>query len=338
MMNTSEPLGRIELSEEAARVFGYAAQRAVCGIEELTAVGLDGADAERAVKELVEMRLLCRAEGGAGRLTVVPPRTAADRLLRPLERHVRERHEEIERLRETFASLLPAYESGRARRSDAEPIELLPDLRTVQETIEELTIGARQEVLTAQPGGARSARALQEADERDRRMLTRGVRMRTLYQHPARYDQPTVDHVRRVMNLGAQVRTRTDGLCRLLVFDQRVALLGLRDDPEAALLVREPHVVHYIRVFFDCLWRDASLFPVSFDSAAAVRISGEIQESIVAMLSEGLEDKSIARRLGMSVRSCQRHASEIMKAVGAKSRFQAGYALGRLHAAARDRE
>ena len=90
-------------------------------------------------------------------------------------------------------------------------------------------------------------------------------------------------------------------------------------------------------MFFDCLWRDASLFPVRFDSASAVRISCEIQESIVAMLSEGLEDKSIARRLGMSVRTPAPRLGNDEKAVGAKSRFQAGYVLGRLHAA-RDRE
>ncbi|MCB5908814.1 LuxR family transcriptional regulator [Streptomyces pinistramenti] len=337
-MNTSTSLGQSELSDHATRVFAYAAQRSICSAEELTAIGLDSADTERAVKELVEMRLLCRAEGGAGWLTVVSPRIAAERLLRPLERGAREQYEEIERLQRVFVSLLPTYEAARAWYAEAEPIELITDLRTVQETIEDLTDGAREEVLTVQPGGARSARVLEEAASRDRRMLARGVVMRTLYQHPARYDQPTIDHVGHMMSLGAEVRTRTDGLCRMLVFDQRVAVLALRDDPEAALVVREPHMVHYTRVLFDFLWRGASPFPVTFDTATAVRISGEIQKSIVVMLSEGLEDKSIARRLGMSLRSCQRHTSEIMKAVGAKSRFQAGYELGRLHAAEQHRQ
>ncbi|MFH8787801.1 helix-turn-helix transcriptional regulator [Streptomyces roseoverticillatus] len=320
----------MQLSREALDVFAFAADRTVFGTGELTAVGLDADDAERAVKELVELRLLCYAEGVPDRLTVVPPAVAASRLLRPMERRIQHQQEEIERFRWMFDALLPAYESSRARNSSAAPVELVTDLHVVQEVIEELTLTCREEVLTAQPGGARCPEALTAAQERDRRMLARGVAMRTLYQHPARYHQPTIDHVQRVTGLGAEVRTQSEGFCRMLIFDQHTALLGVPDDPRAALLVREPHLIHSMRVFFDCAWRSASPFPLVFDAASAVRISGEIQEAIVAMLAEGLEDKSIARRLGMSVRSCQRHVAEVMKALGAKSRFQAGFLIGQL--------
>ncbi|MEV5376439.1 helix-turn-helix transcriptional regulator [Streptomyces nondiastaticus] len=318
----------MRLSREALDVFAFAADRTVFGIGDLAATGLGADDAERAVKELVELRLLCHAQGAPDRFAVVPPRVAAGRLLRPMERRIQHQQEEIERFRWMFDALLPAYESSRAGSSTAAPVELVTDLRLVQEVIEELTATCREEVLTAQPGGGRRPESLQAAQERDRRMLARGVAMRTLYQHPARYHQPTIDHVQAVTGLGAEVRTQSEGFCRMLIFDQHTALLGVPDDPLAALLVREPHLIHSMRVFFDCAWRGASPFPLAFDAASAVRISGEIQEAIVAMLSEGLEDKSIARRLGMSVRSCQRHVAEVMKALGAKSRFQAGFLIG----------
>ncbi|MGK5638359.1 LuxR C-terminal-related transcriptional regulator [Streptomyces sp. URMC 126] len=320
----------MELSREALDVFAFAADRTVLGIADLADIGLGADDAERAVKELVDLRLLCRAEGAPDRLTVVPPTVAANRLLRPMERRIQHQHEEIERFRWMFDALLPTYESSRARNSATAPVELIADLRLVQEIIEELTFTCREEVLTAQPGGARCPEALRTAQDRDRRMLARGVAMRTLYQHPARYHQPTIDHVQHVTSLGAEVRTQSEGFCRMLIFDKHRALLGVPDDPRAALLVREPHLIHNMRVFFDCAWRGASPFPLAFDTASAVRISGEIQEAIVAMLAEGLEDKSIARRLGLSVRSCQRHVAEVMKALGAKSRFQAGFLIGRL--------
>ncbi|MFF5702353.1 LuxR C-terminal-related transcriptional regulator [Streptomyces sp. NPDC012794] len=60
---------------------------------------------------------------------------------------------------------------------------------------------------------------------------------------------------------------------------------------------------------------------------ASRAVSEELRQTIVLLLSEGLEDKVIARRLGMSERTCQRHIAEIMRAIGAKSRFQAGYLL-----------
>ncbi|MFI0742274.1 LuxR C-terminal-related transcriptional regulator [Streptomyces sp. NPDC021100] len=319
----------MDLSREALDVFAFAADRTVFGIADLAEAGLDPDDAERAVKELLGLRLLCHPQGVPDRLTVVPPTVAANRLLRPMERRIQHQQEEIERFRWMFDALLPAYESRRARNSATAPVELVTDPHVVQEIIEELTLTCREEVLTAQPGGGRCPETLGAAQERDRRMLARGVAMRTLYQHPARYHQPTIAHVQHVTRLGAEVRTQSEGFCRMLIFDQQTAVLGVPDDPRAALLVREPHLIHSMRGFFDWAWRGASPFPLAFDTASAVRISGEIQEAIVAMLAEGLEDKSIARRLGMSVRSCQRHVAEVMKALGAKSRFQAGFLIGR---------
>ncbi|MYT28596.1 MULTISPECIES: helix-turn-helix transcriptional regulator [unclassified Streptomyces] len=316
------------MSQRALEVFEFAADRTAFDIEDLAALGLDADEAERAVKELAGLRLLSHAEGAPGRLAIVPPRIAANRLLRPMEREVRSQQDEIERFRWMFETLVPAYESGQARNTDVAHVEMIDDLRLVQELIEELSLNCRAEVLTAQPGGARSPEALRTAWERDRGMLARGVAMRTLYQHPARYHQPTIDHVQRMTSLGAEVRTQSESLCRMLVFDRHAALLGVPDGPQAALLIREPRLIHSMRVFFDWAWRGASPFPLSFDAMSAVRISGEIQETIVAMLAEGLEDKSIARRLGMSVRSCQRHVAEVMKALGAKSRFQAGFLIG----------
>lgn len=327
-MNTSRSVSEIKMSRRALEVFEFAANRTAFDIEDLAVLGLDADEAERVVKELAGLRLLSHAEGTPGRLAVVPPRIAANRVLRPMEREVRSQQDEIERFRWMFETLVPAYETGQAHHTDVAHVEMIDDLGLVQELIEELTLNCRAEVLTTQPGGARSPEALRAALERDRRMLARGVTMRTLYQHPARYHQPTIDHVQRMTSLGAEVRTQSESLCRMLVFDQHAALLGVPDDPQAALLVREPRLIHSMRGFFDWAWRGASPFPLSFDATSAVQISGEIQETIVAMLAEGLEDKSIARRLGMSVRSCQRHVAEVMKALGAKSRFQAGFLIG----------
>ena len=52
-----------------------------------------------------------------------------------------------------------------------------------------------QKLLTAQPEGRRKASTLAVAEERDIRALERGVRMRTLYQHPARHSPPTREYV-----------------------------------------------------------------------------------------------------------------------------------------------
>ena len=49
-------------------------------------------------------------------------------------------------------------------------------------------------------------------------------------------------------------------------------------------------------------------------------------------MAQGHKDELVARRLGMSVRTCRRYISEIMEQVESSSRFQAGVnvALARL--------
>ncbi|MFE2976352.1 helix-turn-helix transcriptional regulator [Streptomyces sp. NPDC059258] len=53
----------------------------------------------------------------------------------------------------------------------------------------------------------------------------------------------------------------------------------------------------------------------------------QLKQRIALLLSEGLTGQTIAKRMGMSVRTCRRHIAEIMERLGAKSRFQAGFLL-----------
>jgi DNA-binding NarL/FixJ family response regulator len=49
-----------------------------------------------------------------------------------------------------------------------------------------------------------------------------------------------------------------------------------------------------------------------------------MQQRIVALLADQAKDETIARALGMSVRTCRRHIADIMQRLDAVSRFQAG--------------
>ncbi|EFL17134.1 regulatory protein [Streptomyces sp. C] len=247
----------------------------------------------------------------------------------PLALLVRETHDEMDRLRGRLEALVPAYEAGAAHRdlSGSGRLELVTDLGAVRGLITELAAGCERELLTSQPGGGRPQESLEEAVGRDESLLARGVRMRTIYQHTARYSRPTAAYVERITALGAQVRTLGDGLMRMLIFDAHTGLMAVPDRQGAALVVREPSVVHFMTTAFERSWSGARPFPSTVSPEAARSLSDELRRTIVRLLSDGLEDKVIARRLGMSERTCQRHIAEIMRAIGAKSRFQAGYLL-----------
>lgn len=316
------------LSPAARRLYAYAVERRAFAAEE--AVAALGARAGTALTELAAAHLLQRAPGpGPERWSAVAPRAAAARALAPLALLVRETHDEMDRLRGRLEELVPAYEAGAAHRdpSGSGHLELVTDLGAVRGLIAELAAGAECELLTSQPGGGRPPESLEEAIGRDEALLARGVRMRTVYQHTARYSRPTAAYVERVTALGAQVRTLGDGLMRMLVFDGRTGLMEVPDRSGAALVVREPNVVHFMKAAFERSWVAAEPFPVAVGPDAARSLTDELRRTIVRLLAEGLEDKVIARRLGMSERTCQRHIAGIMRAVGAKSRFQAGYLL-----------
>jgi hypothetical protein len=160
------------------------------------ATGLPETVVTAAVEELLAMGLLLGL--AAGRLRAVAPGEAVSGVITPLERELRARRAAIEDTRAAIMSFLPLYEREQVARERKNGFEILPDLAAVRVAIADLTARARVEILTAQPGGARGEGVLAEASPRDLAALRRGVRMRVLYQHTARFSRGTGEYVDRV--------------------------------------------------------------------------------------------------------------------------------------------
>jgi DNA-binding CsgD family transcriptional regulator len=164
---------------------------------------------------------------------------------------------------------------------------------------------------------------LQEALARDTAMLSRGVRMRTLYHHTARFNGPSQAYVAMASALGAEYRTAHELFGRLIVFDRKVAFIPERGGTWGAVIIREPSTVQYLCEVFEQAWTQAAPFSDA-ESDGLERVAKDIDRTIVRLLAAGLKDESIARRIGMSLRTARKHIADIMEALGAESRFQAG--------------
>jgi len=325
------------LGENATRVYSFAASRLSFHPGELTdllGLGLD--DAHEAVEQLLRYGLVQPAVGGKGEMTCVSPESAADVLLAPLEQEIREKRKLIGRIRTGLQTLVPEFEAGIANRRRSQAVEVVTGLDAVRKVIEESARLCTDEVLTSQPGGGRSVEVLEDAISRDEDMLDRGVSMRSIYQHTARYDGPTLAYVERVSALGAQIRTLGDGLMRMIVFDREIGIMEVRGDRSSAVVIREPNIVDFMGTAFDRAWITAEPFPLSAARDDVRQVSNELSRLITTLLAEGRDDKSIARRLGMSERTCQRYVREILSQVGARTRFQAGYLISAAQASARE--
>ncbi|MEW1722825.1 hypothetical protein [Streptomyces sp. NPDC093109] len=283
------------------------------------------ADEEHAGKEHAHEEHADEEHRGAPvRWRAVSPYTAVAELVGPEEYVLRHRLESIERTRARLSTLIPLYEEARRRSADSGAIEVVEARSRVMLLISDAAARCSEEALTVQPGGGRPAGHLERALPRDLEMLGRGVRLRTLYQHTARYSPGTQEYVREVSAAGGEVRTLSELFGKMLVFDRSTAFLPVWDNPDAAVVLREPSAVAFLRSVFATAWGLAEPFSASYTAATTT----QLRDTIAGQLAEGAKDEVIARKLGMSLRTCRRHIAELMEELGADSRFQAGYLLG----------
>jgi hypothetical protein len=333
-----------ELSDVAVLVYRSAVQNGSLPEDPAkVAAGLDLGVAEcvTAISALTAYQLIA-LELVEGRRVHLPrtPETAAAALLHPAElalraaeRRLAEERHSMTGLRDALAGLTPVYLDATRSRTHASSIEVVPDLPGVRAAISQLVYAADVEVATCQPGGGRPEAVLADALPRDLALLGRGVEMRTLYQHTARYHQPTQVYAEQMLSAGAEIRTLADLPGRMIIVDRRAVFIPSAEHADGAVLVRDPSLVGFLCHTFDRAW--ASGMPYQLGPAAAREASEDIKDRVVALLSNGLKDDVVAKRLGLSVRSCRRHIAEIMERLGARSRFQAGVLIAQ-DAALRD--
>ncbi|MFE0105795.1 LuxR C-terminal-related transcriptional regulator [Streptomyces sp. NPDC059009] len=288
-----------------------------------TGIGIPRDAAERSVTRLHAAGLLQADPENEGTVFAVAPETASARRAAPLEARIREEQRELAAIQAELDRFLPYYH---LRHTSSAALDVLANVQEVRAALNRASARCRTEMLTSQPGGgSRVPEAMQEALGRDRAMLERGISIRTLYHHTARFNGPSQAYVAAASALGAQYRTCHVLFGRLIVFDRELAFIPVQDDSWGAVAIREPATVSYLCQIFEHAWEQAKPF-ADAASQGLEEVANEIHETILRLLAAGLKDEAIARRLGMSLRTARRHIADIMEELDAASRFQAGAA------------
>lgn len=323
------------LTEPARRLYEWTLERGEFDAEEAQrALGLSGATLDEAVELLSDLRLLRRLPDGrqvvAGR-----PDVAAAELVGPLEHQMQGFQRLTSRIRGDFDALMSLYlSSDHSKHGPGKALDFLAEPADVNARLDELSEQCTREVLTMQPGGGRPTTQLDRAYPRDLATLSRGVRIRTLYQHSARFHARTRSYVEDATRRGAEVRTVRELSNKMVIFDRRTAFIpaGASSGQKGAVLIREPAVVSFLCGLFEQVWCRGVSFVGEIKSQDEQRaLANSVKSSILRLLVQGVRDEAIARRMGISVRTCRRHVAEIMETTGAESRFQAGYLVAGLH-------
>lgn len=146
--------------------------------------------------------------------------------------------------------------------------------------------------------------------------------VRKLYQPSALLEQGA-EHLHERARLGVEIRITHDEINETIIVDRRLAILA--GEPANGIrgfsVVTLPEVVQNVLSLFNAAWRRATPLAAYDANFAPVRA---LAPQILEVLASGCKDEVAARRLGLGLRTYRRRVAELMTALGAKSRFQAG--------------
>jgi hypothetical protein len=149
-------------------------------------------------------------------------------------------------------------------------------------------------------------------------------RLRKLYRPGALLEPSMAQRLRIMAESGhADVRITPDDINETIIIDRRFAILAgdLRDGRRGYGVVSEAAVVSSVASLFEAAWRSATDLAV-YDAQHAEL--SELAPRVLELLASGCKDEAAARLLGLGVRTYRRRVAELMNALGAESRFQAG--------------
>lgn len=148
-----------------------------------------------------------------------------------------------------------------------------------------------------------------------------GQRVRKVYRPGALLDPASAAHLRRLAGLGVRVRISEQEINETILLDRRVAILAGDRATHRYSVITRPDLVRAIESLFEAAWHGAT------DLAAYDTKFAELRDQaprILELLSSGCKDETAARTLGVGLRTYRRRVAELMAALGATSRFQAG--------------
>jgi DNA-binding CsgD family transcriptional regulator len=313
--------------EHVSAVYRYAVANGITDLPALAAeLNLPIDQVDQAVDELVRHRLLRKDHVTPSRLLAVDPEIATMAVVSPMEREIYQRRELIAQVRQRTEMFRTDYARA-GQPAAASAVARVTGAPEVRGYLKVTSDGCQREVMMLQAGK-------QDTEEFDDflqvclQLLERGVAVRIVCQHRSRADLTTRMKIKRVADAGAQVRTASHIPRTAVVFDRSTAvLLGAEHGEVTAARVCDENMVEFLVDVFDHLWDGASA--VDTHDAGYAEVADDLQQTIAGLMAKGYTDEVLARKLGMSVRTCRRHIAALMRELDAVSRFQAGVRAGR---------
>ncbi|WP_330328231.1 LuxR C-terminal-related transcriptional regulator [Streptomyces pseudovenezuelae] len=269
------------------------------------------------------------------------PRDVADRRMREMLRENEDRLRAMQELPELTDALASHFDRAQWRAGGGS--EYIDDAAVVNARLDDVVGHAQEEILSAHPGGPRTAEQLERSLTRDAAALDRGVVKRTLYRATVRDTAVTAQYVRAMANRPAGRRARFATLVgpfeRCIVVDRRTAFVSnhlVEGAPEhSAWQVTDRAMVAYIVAEFEAKWRQADPWRGELRGRTGGVVDGlgldgvrtsPRQREIMRDMVAGKDQRATASRLGVSERTVTNEITQLKDMFDATSREQLAFA------------
>ena len=275
----------------------------------------------QALRQLVELTLVTDAPTG---LQAAPPTTVLASLVQNEIRTLDDRRARLDGVRAGLAAFSVDFLAGQTRSWSTVPFEVLAEQDAIQ-TFEDLQRGSEGEILTCHAVDEIEA-VPQSFYELVREQLRAGRAMRAVYPASIVDDPGKLAYVRSWAAAGEQVRLLPAPVREIGVYGDQAALISSRWEGQAGsmIVIRAPAMIAILRELFERYWERA--IPIGRVGSSD---GDDLQSRMLELLMMGAKDETIARHLGVSLRTVRRRISEFMDEMGATTRFQAGLEAGR---------
>lgn len=308
-------LGSLGVDVQAERVYRLVLELPSAGMAELARkLGLEENRLSEVLRRLTDLRLLRPTESSPLGLTPVAPRAALVGL-------VHRRQAELELARAGIEELAERFGRRRAVAATPAVVEVVTGRTSIRHRAEELGDSAEQEILVFDTppyaGDLSTAEIGREAGQ-----LARGVIILSLYSQESLELAGRVERVLPLIGLGEQARVLPTLPLKLHIYDRSVAIVPMastEDAAESVAIVHRSGLLDGLVALFEALWERAQ--PLGGVELPPGR-NGDL--ALLTLMAAGLKDDSIARQLGVNVRTARRHIADLTERLESTSRFQAG--------------
>ncbi len=312
------------LDAEAETIYRTMLNHPRNGVAELAALlGFSEERVCRGLDKLSESALVLPSQRESAEFCAVSPEAAIAVLLARRQADLAVQQSQVEEFRVDSARLIAEWSALRPNTADKDHEQLL-GIEAIRARLARFADEAQEEYATFAPGGGHSTEDLMASRRPNEVLFARGIRVRSVYLDSVRNHQPTLEHINWLGEGGGRVRTVPTLPIRMIIVDRRQAVLPIdtTETRAGAVVLKGAGTVAALYALFESVWNVAVPLGNSpqYDSDAMP----PQERAVLSLLTQGLTDAAIAKRLGVSPRTARRTAAELMERLHARSRFEAG--------------